>query len=523
MAEKKSNSGKKTNNSRTTNKKTNGSKATSANRKNKRTKQTEKLLKIFGMFVCVLQLVAGIMATLYLVKLNMFPTKYIAIFAGVYLFVTIIFFVLQKWPIPGIITKFLSLIIMAITILGCVYADYTYDKIKDMLNIETKVDNVNVYVLKDDPAQDVVDAKDYTFGILVVQDRDNTDKVLEDINKEVGKEVAVTEYDSVMGLMQALYDQEVGCIVLNSAYISFVSEDENYKDFPDKVRSIATKNIETVVEVKEEIPEDYLYSGDKVFTIFVSGVDTRSSVNENSNSDVNILVTVNMETRQILMINTPRDFYVPLSISDGIPDKLTHAGIYGVDVSKDTLGMLYEVYVDDYVRINFTGFKEIIDELGGITVYSEYSFWSDDYHYEVGYNEMDGAKALAYARNRKAFNDGDRQRGRNQMAVIEAVINKMLSSDMLYNYTDVLDAISDSMITSMSYDEISELVKFQLNDMRGWDIIKYDVNGYDSMSTTYSVPNMATYVMKPNQDTIDQAKEYLRQMYNNEKVVLVEE
>ncbi len=490
-------------------------------RKNKRTKQIEQMLKILGIFMCVMQLVAGIVGVTYLIKLDMFPAKYIIIFAVVYLILTVIFFILQRWTKAGIVTKFMSIVVMAVTIVGCMYMDYTYNHVQNMMGIDTKIDNVHIYVLKEDSAQNIQDAADYTFGIIKLQDRGNTDKVLTDVNKELGKEVAVAEYGSVMELMQALYDKEVGCIVLNSAYISIVSEDDNYKDFNDRVRSIATKSIETVVE-SEVIPDEYLYSGDSVFTVYISGVDTRSSANENSNSDVNILLTVNMDTRQILMISTPRDYYVPLSISNGVCDKLTHAGIYGVDVSKDTLAMLYGVHVDDYVRINFTGFKKIINELGGITVYSDQRFGWDGYVFSQGENTLNGDQALAFARCR-AFSDGDRQRGKNQMAVIEAVIKKMLSSEMLYNYTDILDAISDSMITSMSYNEIAELVKFQLNDMRGWEILKYNVNGYDSLKTTYSISNMATYVMLPNDETVEQAKEYLSQMYDGKKITIKSE
>lgn len=496
-------------------------KTTKKKKKNKYTKKVELMLKILGIFMCVMQLVAGIIGVLYLVKLDMFPTKYIITFGIVYLVITIIFFVLQKWTTAGIVTKFMSLVVMGVTIVGCMYLDYTYKEVQEMMGIDTKVDNVHVYVLKDDPAQDLTDAADYTFGILTVQDRENTDATIVHINEDVGKEIATVEYDSVTTLMQALYDQEVGCIILNSAYISFVAEDENYKDFADKVRSIAAKDFETVVE-PEVIPEEYLYSGDKVFTIYISGVDTRGTLNENSNTDANILVTVNMDTRQILMISTPRDYYIPLSISNGVCDKLTHSGIYGIDVSKETLEMLYGVHIDDYVRINFVGCKDIVDELGGITVYVDSKFVWEKYVFPAGENNLDGEWALAFARCRN-FPEGDRRRVKNQMKVVEAVIDKMLSKEMLTNYTDVLDAVSDSVITSMGYDEIAELVKFQLDDMREWEILKYSVEGYDSTQFTYSVPNLATYAMIPNEESVERAKEYLRQMYAGEKITLEQE
>ena len=237
---------------------------TKRTKKSKKTKTTEWLLKVLGYFICSLMLVAGIIATAYVLKIKVVPTKYIIIFDVVYLLCTILFFILQRWSTPGIITKFLAILLTGIVILACYYIDYTYNRVQDMLDVDTKIDNVNVYVLNEDPAQNIEDARDYTFGILSVQDRKNTDKTLANINAELGIQVATAEYGSIVDLIQALYDREVGCVVLNSAYIGFVSEEENYKDFSKRVRSIATNEIETVVETKKN--EDYLYNGDKVFT-----------------------------------------------------------------------------------------------------------------------------------------------------------------------------------------------------------------------------------------------------------------
>lgn len=487
-------------------------------------KKLRKIMRVTGYIICLLMLIAGIATGIYLIKLNVLPVKYILIYGVICGIFTIIFIIMQRWLIPGIIAKFLALIVSGFMVIACMYIGYTYNEVQEMVGVITKVDNIQVYVLADDEAEDIYDAKDYIYGILATQDRENTDIVREDIEDKIQDTLDVREYDSVISLISALYDHEVGAVILNSAYVSFVEDDVSYGDFGDKVKSIAYKNIETemVMETPDEVLENYLYNGDRVFTIYISGIDTSGSPNVTSRSDVNIILTANLDTRQILMISTPRDYYVPLSISNGVRDKLTHAGIYGIDVSKDTLAMLYGVQVNDYVKINFTGFKEIIDELEGITVYSDYDFSTGRYHFTKGYNNLNGEEALAFARCRYAFATGDRQRGENQMAVIEAVINKLVSSDMLYNYTDTLNAISDSMITSMTYDEISELVKFQLNDMQGWDIMSYSVNGYDSSNTTYSTGSQMLYVMVPNEETVEQAKEYLSQMYAGEKIVIEE-
>ena len=195
----------------------------------------------------------------------------------------------------------------------------------------------------------------------------------------------------------------------------------------------------------------------------------------------------------------------------------------------DTLEMLYNVNIDDYVRINFDGFIDVIDALGGITVYSEYAFEGFDndvvnmtYHFNQGYNDVNGKQALLFARERHAFSEGDRQRGKNQMAVIEGLIDKATSNQILKNYTQIWNEVSDCVVTSMEYDEIADFVKYQLSDNPKWDIVKYSVTGSDSMSTTYSTGSAEVYVMIPDETTVDKAKEYLRQIYNNERVIISE-
>ncbi len=430
------------------------------------------------------------------------------------------FTICQKWLVPGIITKVIAIIMTVVLFLGSIYMNVTHNALEKMTGVSTQINNIHVYVLADDPAESLSDVKDYQFGILSTLDRENTDTVIKGINKDVKKEISVVEYDNVLQLADALYSGEVKTIILNSAYISFVTGTEGYEDFESRIKSISSQEIVEEVETKKE-DKDIEYTGDEVVAIYISGNDCEGVPEVNGNSDVNIILIANLKNRQILLVSTPRDFYVPLSISNGQKDKLTHAGAYGIDVSVETLEMLYDVEIDDYVKVNFTGFIKIIDALGGVNVYSEYDFYTEDIHYNQGYNQLDGYEALMFARNRGAFEDGDRQRGKNQMAVIEAVIKEMATSDMLKNYNQVLDAISDSMITSMSYEEISNLVKFQLNNMQSWEVLKYSVNGFDSANTTYSLGGTA-YVMEPDYETVEQAKEYIKQMYDGKKIVIGE-
>lgn len=489
----------------------------------------KKNIKIVGYIICAIQLLLSILATIYVIRLKVVPTAYIVVIDVLLLALIILFILMQKWSVPGVIASFVSLVMSCLLVLGCFYINFTYKKIKGMAGVDTKIDNVNVYVRAEDSAQNINDAVNYSFGILKELDRENTNKIINDVQNIVGQNINIIEYNSVLELVQGLYNNETQAIIMNDAYISFVKDTEGFEDVETKIRSIYNQSYESEIQTEEEIPEEYLNNGDQVFTILINGVDTRGSAITNSNSDTNIIMTVNTETHQILMISTPRDYYVPLSISGNVKDKLTHSGAYGVDVTMDTLEMLYNVNIDDYVRINFDGFIDVIDALGGITVYSDYEFNGFDndyvnmtYHFNQGYNELNGKQALLFARERHSFVDGDRQRGKNQMAVIEGIIDKATSPQILKNYTQIWNEVSDCVVTSMEYDEIADFVKTQLSDSPKWEVVKYSVTGSDAMSTTYSTGSSEVYVMIPDEATVDQAKEYLRQIYNNERVIISE-
>ncbi len=490
----------------------------------KKKNKTKKTLAVIGYILCAILFVAIIVTAVFAVKLNVLPAPILIILILIGLVVTGIFIVCQKWLVAGVVTKVLAFAMTLVMILACVYMNITYSALSKMTGVSTQISNIHVYVMKEDPAETLKEAADYQFGILSTLDRKNTDKVVEEINSDLGSEIAVSEYNNVIELVDALYSGEVKAIILNSAYINFVVDTEGYGDFESRIKSISSQEIVEEVKPKDDKKDKVTaYDGDEVVAIYISGNDCEGVPEVNGNSDVNILLVANLKTRQVLLISTPRDYYVPLSISNGQKDKLTHAGAYGIDVSVETLEMLYDLEIDDYVKVNFTGFIEIVDALGGVTVYSEYDFYmeNDTLHYTKGYNELNGYQALMFARNRAAFSDGDRQRGKNQMAVIEAIIKEMATSDMLKNYNEVLDAISGSMITSMSYEEISNLVKFQLNNMESWEVLKYSVNGFDSANVTYSVGG-SVYVMEPDYETVEQAKEYIDQMYEGKKITITQ-
>ena len=262
------------------------------------------------------------------------------------------------------------------------------------------------------------------------------------------------------------------------------------------------------------------------FVVYLSGVDTRGDLTDKARSDVNIIAAVNPVTKQVVLINTPRDYYVDLAGTNS-KDKLTHAGLYGVQTSMDTLGNLYGVDVQHYIRINFAGFINIIDALGGVDVYSDQAFTSvgspgyyDPTTFVEGWNHLDGKAALAFARERHAFKTGDVQRGINQMKVIDAMLNKIKSPALLMGFTKILDAVSDSFVTSLSQNQISALVRMQLSDFAEWNIERYTVTGSSGSSTKcYSAKGQKLYVMKPDENSVAKAKEMIAAVMGGEGTV----
>ena len=262
------------------------------------------------------------------------------------------------------------------------------------------------------------------------------------------------------------------------------------------------------------------------FVVYLSGVDTRGDLTDKARSDVNIIAAVNPVTKQVVLINTPRDYYVDLAGTNS-KDKLTHAGLYGVQTSMDTLGNLYGVDVQHYIRINFAGFINIIDALGGVDVYSDQALTSvgspgyyDPTTFVEGWNHLDGKAALAFARERHAFKTGDVQRGINQMKVIDAMLNKIKSPALLMGFTKILDAVSDSFVTSLSQNQISALVRMQLSDFAEWNIERYTVTGTSGSSTKcYSAKGQKLYVMKPDEASVAKAKEMIAAVMGGEGTV----
>ncbi len=408
----------------------------------------------------------------------------------------------------------LSLIMVAVLVLGGLYLNRGVQALANITKGE-QVDYIDVYVLQEDPAQRLEDTADYTFGVFKCPDYEHVEESIQHINKELGGEIRVETYSKLTDMVDALMDDEVDAIITREGYLSLLEDMDGYTNTKEQLRSVY--QLEFRDKLVEKPKNDEKDTNNETFTVYMSGIDTYGDVSARSRSDVNILATINPKTHQILLVSTPRDYFVPLSISGGIPDKLTHAGIYGVDVSMDTVGMIYDRDIDYFFRVNFSGFKDIINSLGGITVYSDYEFSAGGYHYTQGENNLDGASALRFARERYSFNEGDRQRGRNQMAVIQGVVNKALSPEILKNYNSLLSAVEGNFETSVPYSLLASLVRDQLNKGGDWNIVTYSVNGTGGTEIPYSMSQYA-YVMYPDESTVAVAKDLMQQVYDGKVI-----
>ena len=416
-----------------------------------------------------------------------------------------------------------AVIMMVILVFGGFYINKTRSAINSISGETTEVTQMAVYVKSDDAADSVEATAGYTYGILSSLDRENTDGAIEHLKNQFGTDVQTKEYAGLTELADGILNNEVNAMLLNNAYLSVYEDMDGYADFGTKVKEVGTVDVETQIQAAEEstpIEPITTANGGKVYTIYLSGIDTRGEMTAKSRSDVNIIATVNTDTHEILLVSTPRDYFVPLSISGGAPDKLTHAGIYGIDVCMDTLGMLYDIDINYYFRINFGGFVKVIDALGGITVNSDYDFDSKNilgYHFNKGENYVNGEQALIFARERYAFQEGDRQRGKNQMEVIRGVVKKALSPEILTSYSSILSSLDGCFGTNITYEEIAQILQQQLTNGGDWTIVSYSVNGTGATEKPYSMSQKA-YVMVPDQSTVDKAKSLMEKVRNGEVV-----
>ena len=332
-------------------------------------------------------------------------------------------------------------------------------------------------------------------------DKDNIQQLMNDLKATQNKELTVEESSSYLAAYKSLLAGDTKAIILNSVFENIIESE--YPDYASKIKKIYTKELTKTVETPKDVKGDS-------FNVYISGIDTYGPISSVSRSDVNIIMTVNRQTKKILLTTTPRDSYV--SIADGgnnQKDKLTHAGIYGVDASIHTLENLYGIDLNYYARLNFTSFLKLIDLLGGVDVHNDQDFTSlhGKFHFPVGNVHLDSEQALGFVRERYSLADGDRDRGRNQQKVIVAILQKLTSTEALKNYDSIIKGLQDSIQTNMPLETMMNLVNAQLESGGTYKINSQDLKGTGRMDLpSYAMPDSNLYMMEISDSSLESVK-----------------
>ena len=470
------------------------------------TKKKKKNNKFFRI-VSYLLLLTAILSTIFLIYFEVLPVSYLSIIIiGGGLFIFLLFKLLnnkrlKKWI--KVIVSIPSIILIILFTLVCFYSYGTIDFFNDIFDSGIRHDSYSVYVLKDSKYEKIDDLNDKIISVSN-KDDDVTTKAIDKLSNKI--EFNMSEYENIGESLDSVINEESDAVLALDSNVDVIKEDNSEYN---NLKKIYTFNVTSKVKT---LKSDVDVSKDN-FVFYISGIDTNGKVATKARSDVNILVAVNPNDKKILMINTPRDYYVQLHSKKAM-DKLTHAGVYGIEESVGTLEDLYDVKINYYARVNFTTFVNIVDELDGITVDVPVNFCeqtssrtsSAQICLKKGSQKLNGEQALALARTRHTLAGGDRDRGNNQMLVLESIIDKAISPSIIVKYNSLLSSVSDSVITNVDQKTITKLIKKQIKDNSSWDIESYSVNGTDSSNVTYSTGRSKAYVMNPDVETVNEAK-----------------
>ena len=479
-----------------------------------------------GLYISI---VTGILTALFiyeLYKLSLLPA---AILAG------IIITVLLMWVLSAIclikedlhlawrIIGGLLAVCLALASAGGMYYANTGNKALEELSDQEGKSIVAVYDLNNHVIEDVKGLEGRKIGVLKTMSAQGTDVCLEEL-KKAGVNITTEEFDSSYRMTQALKGQAIDGMILDQGYLDTLLEMPGMENLDEEIVPV----VQYYYDAPKTNTAETVDTAMEPFTVYISGIDTRENkLLRNSRSDVNLLATVNPESHEILLVSIPRDYYVEtvcepdMGCMNGSMDKLTHTGLHGPETTEMTLEKLFETSINYNVRVNFSSLVNVVDELGGVQVYNPEAFTSlSGPTFQQGDITLNGQQALAFVRERYAFTDGDRARGRNQMRVLTAIINKMISPKILTNFTGIMSSLSSSFETNMSEKDIKTLVQAQLADPAKWTIYSYSVTGSGGTDYAAELGDNA-YVMYPDQATVDNAKADIKAVLSGEPAPFV--
>lgn len=477
------------------------------NRKQKRTSNRSWGMVNVGLTILYAILALVLLFTMFNYNFLSFRFLNIIITIGLLVVLAISIF-LQKTKKSPLVTTVVLIIFSLVSLVGIF-------GFKQMIDITNRMNQtaafseveMSIVVPKDSDIKDVSQLTSVQAPTKV--DKNNIDTLMSALKKDKKVDVKVDDVASYQEAYDNLKSGKAKAMVLSGSYASLLeSVDSNYAS---NLKTIYTYKIKK----KNNNPAKQVDS--KVFNIYISGIDTYGSISTVSRSDVNIIMTVNMNTHKILLTTTPRDAYV--KIPDGGADqydKLTHAGIYGVETSEKTLENLYGIKIDYYARINFTSFLKLIDQLGGVTVHNDQAFTSlhGKFDFPVGDIQMNSEQALGFVRERYSLDGGDNDRGKNQEKVISAIVNKLASLKSVSNFTSIVNNLQDSVQTNMSLDTINALANTQLDSGSKFTVTSQAVTGTGSTGqlTSYAMPNSSLYMMKLDDSSVESASQAIKNL-----------
>ena len=477
------------------------------NRKQKRTSNRSWGMVNVGLTILYAILALVLLFTMFNYNFLSFRFLNIIITIGLLVVLAISIF-LQKTKKSALVTTVILVIFSLVSLVGIF-------GFKQMIDITNRMNQtaafseveMSIVVPKESDIKDVNQLTSVQAPTNV--DKNNIETLMSALKKDKKVDVKVDDVASYQEAYDNLKSGKSKAMVLSGSYASLLeSVDSNY-----------ASNLKTIYtyKIKKKNSNSAKQVDSRVFNIYISGIDTYGSISTVSRSDVNIIMTVNMNTHKILLTTTPRDAYVKIPGGGADQyDKLTHAGIYGVETSEKTLENLYGINIDYYARINFTSFLKLIDQLGGVTVHNDQAFTSlhGKFDFPVGDIQMNSEQALGFVRERYSLDGGDNDRGKNQEKVISAIVNKLASLDSVSNFTSIVNNLQDSVQTNMSLDTINALANTQLDSGSKFTVTSQAVTGTGSTGqlTSYAMPNSSLYMMKLDDSSVESASQAIKNL-----------
>ena len=465
-------------------------------------------LSIPGFILGILLLVLTFSLIILINKLGMVPDNYFTLIIVILLIITILTNLLLIIKFKNKFLKIIRIIIYILTciliityIVGLLYLNKTINLFDNVSEIKEEVTDYYLIVLNESNYQEPSDLYEKKLGYYETTD----EEVITSI--KLNLEYYITS--DMNELKNKLFNQEIDAILISDIIKNKYEEDD--ENFNNNIRILKTISITKEIE---DITKRVSIKNTP-YNILISGIDAYGDINKTSRNDVNIIATVNPNTNEILLTSIPRDYYVQLHGTSGYKDKLTHASYYGINTVIETIEDLLDTDINYYVKVNFTTVIDLVDKLNGIDVYADQTVMLSGCPVYQGMNNLNGKCALAFSRERYSYIDGDRHRGRNQQEVIKAIFKKITSgTTILTKYTDIIDVLDGKFATNMDMNEITNFLKFELNELPKYQINSIQVDGYGSMGPTYSYPGQDLWIMIPYEETVNNAKTQINELLN---------